>query len=60
MALWPHKKKGLYYMLPGMTRSNRLRNRKVIRWSILVGIIVAFLFGFIIYWWNMSYVRPRF
>ncbi|PYI87089.1 MAG: hypothetical protein DME26_07295 [Verrucomicrobia bacterium] len=60
MALWPRKKRGLYYLLPGMTRSNRIRNRKVVRWSIVIGIIVAAIFGFIIYRWNMSYVHPQF
>jgi len=47
-------------LLPGMTRSNRIRNRKVVRWSIVIGIIVAAIFGFIIYRWNMSYVHPQF
>ena len=39
------KKHGLYYLLPGMTRANRLKRRRVFRWSILVGIIAAGIVG---------------
>jgi hypothetical protein len=50
------KKRGLYYLLPGMNRSNRQRQKELLRWSILVGVIVAILFGLLIYWIN----TPRF
>ena len=39
------KKHGLYYLLPGMTRANRAKRKVVFRWSIVVGIIAAALFG---------------
>lgn len=39
------KKHGLYYLLPGMTRANREKRKRVFRWSIVVGILVASLFG---------------
>jgi hypothetical protein len=46
------KKRGLYYLLPGMNRSNRLRQRQILRWSILVGLIFALLIGFLMWWFN--------
>lgn len=46
------KKRGLYYLLPGMNRSNRIRQRQILRWSILIGIVFALLFGVIIYLLN--------
>lgn len=39
------KKHGLYYLLPGMTRANREKRKRVFRWSIAVGLVVAALFG---------------
>lgn len=35
------KKHGLYYLLPGMTRANREKRRRVFRWSIVVGLLAA-------------------
>jgi len=46
------KQRGLYYLLPGMNRANRLKRRRVLRWSIVCGIVFAALFGLIIYWLN--------
>lgn len=51
------KKRGLYYLLPGMNRSNRIRQRKVLRWSILFGIIIAILFGALVYYLNSTHIR---
>jgi hypothetical protein len=39
------KKHGLYYLLPGMTRANREKRKRVFRWSLVVGTLVAGLFG---------------
>jgi hypothetical protein len=46
------KKRGLYYLLPGMNTSNRRRRREIFRWSLLVGIIVSALFGCALYFLN--------
>ena len=35
------KKHGLYYLLPGMTRANRVKRKRVLRWSILIGLAVS-------------------
>ncbi|MCC6234556.1 MAG: hypothetical protein IT580_18070 [Verrucomicrobiales bacterium] len=35
------KKHGLYYLLPGMTRANREKRKRVFRWSIVVGLLAA-------------------
>jgi hypothetical protein len=51
------KKRGLYYLLPGMNRSNRIRQRQVLKWSILIGIVAAALVGLIIYLINMPRIR---
>jgi hypothetical protein len=46
------KKRGLYYLLPGMARSNRRHNILVMRWSIAFGILFSILFGLLIYFLN--------
>jgi hypothetical protein len=51
------KKRSLYYLLPGMNRSNRIRQRKVLRWSILIGIIIAVMFGLLIYYINSPHIH---
>ena len=43
------KKNGLYYLLPGMTRANREKRKKVFWWSVLVGILVSAMIGAIIW-----------
>jgi len=35
------KKHGLYYLLPGMTRANRQKRRRVFWYAIVVGFLVA-------------------
>lgn len=50
--LKPKKQRGLYYLLPGMARSNRQRHRQVLRWTIIFGIIFSALFGSLIYFLN--------
>jgi high-affinity Fe2+/Pb2+ permease len=55
--LGPKKKRGLYYLLPGMNRSNRIRQRQILRWSIVVGLVCALLFGLLIYWLNSPSIR---
>ena len=51
------KNRGLYYLLPGMNRANRIRQRKVLQASILVGILVATLVGVLLYWLNMRHIN---
>ena len=44
-----HDKHSLYYLLPGMTRANRLKRRKVFWISLVIGFIAAFTIGGIIW-----------
>jgi hypothetical protein len=48
------KKHSLYYLLPGMTRANRNKRRRVFWYSVVVGIVVAAGAGTIIYWMNLG------
>ena len=50
------KKRGLYYLLPGMNRSNRERQKQILRWAILFGLVTAALFGWLISWVNLPHV----
>jgi len=50
--LWPRKKRGLYYLLPGMNRCNRQRRRELFKWSLLVGAIVSIVMGLLLYYVN--------
>ena len=50
------KKRGLYYLLPGMNRANRERRKQILRWAILFGLVVAALFGWLIYWVNLPHI----
>jgi hypothetical protein len=43
------KRHSLYYLLPGMTRANRQKRRRVFWWSIIVGLLAAALVGGIIW-----------
>lgn len=43
------KKHGLYYLLPGMTRANRDKRRRIFRWSLVVGTLAAALFGLLLW-----------
>ena len=43
------KKHSLYYLLPGMTRANRVKRRRIFWWAVLVGLAVSALIGLIIY-----------
>ncbi|MBC8096847.1 MAG: hypothetical protein H7Y43_13655 [Akkermansiaceae bacterium] len=48
------KKNSLYYLLPGMTRSNR-EKRKFLFWcSVVVGILVSALAGAALYFVNQG------
>ena len=51
------KKNSLYYLLPGMTRSNRAKRRRVFWCAVVVGILVSALIGGLIYLLNR---RPGF
>ncbi len=48
------KKHSLYYLLPGMTRANRNKRRRVFWYSVAVGLVVAALAGGVIYWVNLG------
>lgn len=43
------KKHGLYYLLPGMTRANRDKRRRIFRWSLVVGTLAAALFALLLW-----------
>ena len=43
------KKHGLYYLLPGMTRANREKRKKIFWWSLCVGVLVSALMATILY-----------
>ena len=44
-------------MLPGMNRSNRVRNRKVLRWVVIFAVVLSAVIGFLIYWIGTSHRR---
>jgi hypothetical protein len=46
------KKHGLYYLLPGMTRANREKRKKIFWWSLCVGLLAAALFAALVWWVN--------
>ena len=46
------KKHSLYYLLPGMTRANRVKRRRVFRYSVLIGLVVSALIGALIWFLN--------
>jgi len=51
-VLWPRKKKpdSLYYILPGMTRSNRRVRRVALVWAVVVALLVSGLLCAAIYY----------
>jgi hypothetical protein len=49
MADRKDKKHSLYYLLPGMTRANREKRKRIFWYSVVVGIAVSALVGAIIY-----------
>jgi hypothetical protein len=48
------KKHSLYYLLPGMTRANRHKRRRVFWFSLVFGIVVSALTGAIIWLVNLT------
>jgi hypothetical protein len=50
------KKHSLYYLLPGMTRANREKRRRVFWWAVLVGIVASALVAGVIY---LAHRGPR-
>ncbi len=46
------KKHGLYYLLPGMTRANRVKRKRVFVWSVAIGLLVSGAFAGIL--WYMA------
>ncbi|MBU6402851.1 MAG: hypothetical protein KGS61_21225 [Verrucomicrobia bacterium] len=55
MALFSRKRnkdEHRYYLLPGMGRSNRRRRQEIFRWSIVVGLVAAAVFGLLLYYLN--------
>ena len=48
----PKKDHSLYYLLPGMNSGNRKRHKRMVRISILIGVVCAALFGMLI--WQLN------
>lgn len=46
------KRQGLYYLLPGMNRGNREKRRRILRWSVFVGVLVSGVFGLLLWLLN--------
>ena len=46
------KKHSLYYLLPGMTRANRVKRRRVFWYSVVIGLVVSVLTGAFIWLLN--------
>ncbi len=51
------KKHQLYYLLPGMTRANREKRRRIFLISLVVGVLVAGLMGATLYYLHAG-ARP--
>ena len=51
------KKRGLYYLLPGMNRGNRERRKRIFLLSLLFGVLVAALVGWLVYWANIPHIH---
>ena len=51
------KKHGLYYLLPGMNRGNRERRKRILLWSLVIGAVIAALFGWLVYWMNTPHIH---
>jgi hypothetical protein len=48
------KHHSLYYLLPGMTRANRHKRRRIFWYTLVIGIFVAGIIGGLIYWTNLG------
>lgn len=48
------RKHGLYYLLPGMSRANREKQKKIFWISIVVGILTAAGIGLLIWFVNRT------
>ncbi len=48
------KKHGLYYLLPGMTRSNRQKRKLFFWYSVVVGVLVSAAVATVIYLANLG------
>lgn len=46
------KKHGLYYLLPGMTRANRVKRKRILRWSIFIGLLASGAFAGVLWYVN--------
>lgn len=46
------KKHGLYYLLPGMTRANREKRRRIFWWSLFIGLLFSLGFGAFLWFLN--------
>jgi glycerol uptake facilitator-like aquaporin len=54
MAGRKDRKNSLYYLLPGMTRANREKRRRVFWYAVGIGTLVAAITGGLIYWVNLG------
>ncbi len=51
MALFAHKERQRFYLLPGMGGKNLMRKRKVImRWSIFTGLLASAALAMLLYY----------
>jgi hypothetical protein len=58
--VWParDKERQRFYLLPGMGgKAYRRKRKRILRWSIVVGLLVSLLFAALLYW--MSTSQPR-
>lgn len=46
------KHKGLYYLMPGMTRANREKRRRMLRWAVAIGSLTALVVSGAVWWAN--------
>jgi high-affinity Fe2+/Pb2+ permease len=49
------KNQSLYYLLPSMGQANRRKYRKIVRWSIVFGLIFSSIFAYLVYRLNRIY-----
>jgi len=48
------RKPGLYYLLPGMTRANREKRKRIFWWSVFIGLLAAAVIAGLIWTLNRS------
>lgn len=46
------KNPGLYYLLPGMNRANREKQKRIFFWSVFIGLLAASAVAALIWFFN--------